>query len=94
MIAGLVRRVAPQLLEPFGIGVDTAAEILVVTGDNPQARRVPLDRVLQPPPTPQHPRLPQPGRVRGTRNRGRYTFTGRMKPRVHSQYLWIPPESR
>ncbi|MFE8950506.1 transposase [Streptomyces sp. NPDC007856] len=25
-----------QLLEPFGIGVDTAAEILVVTGDNPE----------------------------------------------------------
>ncbi len=36
MIGDLVRRVAPQLLEPFGIGVDTAAEILVVTGDNPE----------------------------------------------------------
>jgi transposase len=36
VIGGLVQRVAPQLLEPFGIGVDTAAEILVVTGDNPE----------------------------------------------------------
>ncbi|MEU0039914.1 IS110 family transposase [Streptomyces sp. NPDC006333] len=36
MIGDLVQRVAPQLLEPFGIGVDTAAEILVVAGDNPE----------------------------------------------------------
>ncbi|MEV6994417.1 transposase [Streptomyces sp. NPDC093228] len=36
MIGDLVQRVAPQLLEPFGIGADTAAEILVVTGDNPE----------------------------------------------------------
>ncbi|MGW0776405.1 IS110 family transposase [Streptomyces sp. NPDC002835] len=36
MIGDLVQRAAPQLLEPFGIGVDTAAEILVVTGDNPE----------------------------------------------------------
>lgn len=36
MIADLVHRAAPQLLEPFGIGVDTAAEILIVTGDNPE----------------------------------------------------------
>ncbi|MCX3061350.1 transposase [Streptomyces beihaiensis] len=36
MIDGLVHRAAPQLLEPFGIGVDTAAEILVVVGDNPE----------------------------------------------------------
>ncbi|MET7520663.1 IS110 family transposase [Streptomyces sp. NPDC005480] len=36
MIGDLVHRIAPQLLEPFGIGVDTAAEILVVTGDNPE----------------------------------------------------------
>ncbi|WP_406491652.1 IS110 family transposase [Streptomyces sp. NBC_00846] len=35
-IAELVHRAAPQLLEPFGIGVDTAAEILVVVGDNPE----------------------------------------------------------
>lgn len=33
MIADLVQRIAPQLLEPFGIGVDTAAEILIVTCD-------------------------------------------------------------
>ncbi|MFE6365939.1 IS110 family transposase [Streptomyces sp. NPDC057806] len=36
MIGSLVQRAAPQLLEPFGIGVDTAAEILVVAGDNPE----------------------------------------------------------
>ncbi|MCX4403855.1 IS110 family transposase [Streptomyces sp. NBC_01764] len=36
MIDDLVHRAAPQLLEPFGIGVDTAAEILVVVGDNPE----------------------------------------------------------
>ncbi|MFF0044698.1 transposase [Streptomyces mirabilis] len=36
MIDDLVHRVAPQLLVPFGIGVDTAAEILVVVGDNPE----------------------------------------------------------
>lgn len=32
----LVEGHAPQLLAPVGIGVDTAAEILVVTGDNPE----------------------------------------------------------
>lgn len=36
MIGDLVRRAAPQLLEPLGVGVDTAAEILVVVGDNPE----------------------------------------------------------
>ncbi|MFJ7078957.1 transposase [Streptomyces sp. NPDC098781] len=36
LIADLVRRAAPQLLEPFGIGVDPAAESLVVAGDNPE----------------------------------------------------------
>ena len=36
MIGDLVQRAAPQLLEAFGTGVDTAAEILVVTGDNPE----------------------------------------------------------
>ena len=35
MIEELVKRTAPQLLEPIGIGVDTAAEILIVVGDNP-----------------------------------------------------------
>lgn len=36
MIADLVGRAAPQLLDQFGIGVDTAAEILIVAGDNPE----------------------------------------------------------
>ena len=36
MIEELVLRTAPQLVEPFGIGVDTAAEILIVVGDNPE----------------------------------------------------------
>ncbi|HEY0187571.1 MAG TPA: IS110 family transposase [Cellulomonas sp.] len=36
MIAELVQASAPQLLESFGIGVDTAAEILLVVGDNPE----------------------------------------------------------
>lgn len=35
-IEKLVMRQAPQLTTAFGIGVDTAAEILVVTGDNPE----------------------------------------------------------
>ncbi|MES1956221.1 IS110 family transposase [Salinisphaera hydrothermalis] len=36
MIELLVMRQAPQLVEAFGIGVDTAAEILIVVGDNPE----------------------------------------------------------
>ena len=36
MIEELVLRTAPQLVESFGIGVDTAAEILIVVGDNPE----------------------------------------------------------
>lgn len=36
MMAGLAHRTAPQLPEPVGIGVDTAAESLVVTGDKPE----------------------------------------------------------
>jgi transposase len=36
MIENLVTQTAPQLLEPFGIGADTAAEILIVAGDNPE----------------------------------------------------------
>lgn len=36
MIADLVARTSPQLLDQFGIGVDTAAEILIVAGDNPE----------------------------------------------------------
>ncbi|WP_416352013.1 transposase [Subtercola sp. RTI3] len=39
MIEGLVLRTAPQLVEPFGIGVDTATEILIVVGDNPERIR-------------------------------------------------------
>lgn len=35
LIEDLVRRTARQLLEQFGIGVDTAAEILIVARDNP-----------------------------------------------------------
>lgn len=36
MIKDLVAQRAPHLLECFGIGVDTAAEILIVAGDNPE----------------------------------------------------------
>lgn len=32
MIGSLVQQVAPQLLEPYGIRVETAAEILFVAG--------------------------------------------------------------
>ncbi|GAA0998847.1 hypothetical protein [Subtercola frigoramans] len=39
MIEGLVLRTAPQLVEPFGIGIDTAAEILIVVGENPERIR-------------------------------------------------------
>ncbi|MBW1639730.1 IS110 family transposase [Microbacterium resistens] len=35
-IEQLVLRRAPHLLDEFGIGVDTAAEILIVAGDNPE----------------------------------------------------------
>ena len=36
MIEELVMHIAPHLVEPFGIGVHTAAEILIVAGDNPE----------------------------------------------------------
>lgn len=36
LISELVQRAAPRLLQAFGIGVDTAAEILIVIGDNPE----------------------------------------------------------
>ena len=36
MIEQLVAQTSPQLFEQFGIGVDTAAEILIVAGDNPE----------------------------------------------------------
>lgn len=35
-IDGLVKTTAPQLVQSYGIGTDTAAEILIVFGDNPQ----------------------------------------------------------
>lgn len=38
-IGTLVRSRAPQLLDRFGIGIDTAAEILIVVGDNPERIR-------------------------------------------------------
>lgn len=38
-IGTLVRGRAPQLLDRFGIGIDTAAEILIVVGDNPERIR-------------------------------------------------------
>lgn len=37
LIADLVHQAAQQLLEPFGIGVDTAAEMLVVPATTPNA---------------------------------------------------------
>ncbi|MGW2349848.1 hypothetical protein [Actinacidiphila glaucinigra] len=40
MIGDVVQRIAPQLLKPFGIGVDTAAEILVVSGRTASFRRL------------------------------------------------------
>lgn len=36
MIEELVLQRAPHLLDEFGIGVDTAAEVLIVVGDNPE----------------------------------------------------------
>lgn len=36
MIEELVLATAPQLVKPFGIGIDTAAEILIVASDNPE----------------------------------------------------------
>ncbi|HEX9889897.1 MAG TPA: IS110 family transposase, partial [Nitriliruptorales bacterium] len=38
-IEQLVRDVCPQLLEPFGIGVQTAATLLITAGDNPDRLR-------------------------------------------------------
>jgi len=35
LLAGLVTQTAPQLLTVFGVGVDTAAALLVTAGDNP-----------------------------------------------------------
>lgn len=36
MLGKLIERQAPQLVQAFGIGADTAAEILIVVGDNPE----------------------------------------------------------
>lgn len=39
LLERLVRQVAPQLLDAFGIGADTAGEMLIVAGDNPERIR-------------------------------------------------------
>ncbi|HSU08004.1 MAG TPA: hypothetical protein VLK57_02265 [Pseudonocardia sp.] len=39
LLEQLVRDTAPQLVEAFGIGPDTAAEMLVVAGNNPDRVR-------------------------------------------------------
>lgn len=39
ILEALVRQVAPQLTAAFGIGADTAAEVLIVAGDNPERIR-------------------------------------------------------
>ena len=39
MIMELVFRSEPKLMRSFGIGVETAAETLVVVGDNPESIR-------------------------------------------------------
>jgi len=36
LLAGLVEEAAPELLGLFGVGVDTAATLLVAAGDNPE----------------------------------------------------------
>ncbi|MGI5940451.1 MAG: IS110 family transposase [Thermoleophilia bacterium] len=39
LLAQLTKEIAPQLVDAFGIGPDTAAEVLIVAGDNPQRIR-------------------------------------------------------
>lgn len=39
ILEGLTRRVAPQLVDAFGVGPDSAAEVLIVAGDNPRRIR-------------------------------------------------------
>lgn len=39
MIEELAAKAAPQLLDAYGVGADTAAEILIVAGDNPERIR-------------------------------------------------------
>jgi hypothetical protein len=58
LIARLTRELAPQLVEAFGIGPDTAAEVLIVAGDNPS-----VSAPNQPGPNSaaSHPSPPRPG---------------------------------
>ena len=35
LLGGLVAEAAPQLITMFGIGVDTAGQLLITVGDNP-----------------------------------------------------------
>jgi hypothetical protein len=39
VLGELTRQAAPQLDDAFGIGVDTAAEVLIIAGDNPERVR-------------------------------------------------------
>ncbi|WP_406190649.1 transposase [Streptomyces sp. NBC_01017] len=39
LLGELTRRQTPELVDSFGIGADTAAEVLVVVGDNPERIR-------------------------------------------------------
>lgn len=39
LLTQLTRQVAPQLVDTFGIGADTAAEVLIAAGDNPERIR-------------------------------------------------------
>ena len=39
LLTGLVEQTAPELLGLFGVGVDTAATLLVTAGDNPERIR-------------------------------------------------------
>jgi len=39
LLAGLVTATAPEMLELFGVGIDTAATLLVSAGDNPERLR-------------------------------------------------------
>jgi hypothetical protein len=39
LLSGLTRELAPQLVDAFGVGPDTAAEVLIVAGDNPRRIR-------------------------------------------------------
>ena len=47
LLGELVKDTAPQLLEIHGVGVDTAATLLVTAGDNPGRIRSEVIRVLK-----------------------------------------------